>query len=120
MGPIQASLNQLTLSALGALGGAGYAFKSGFKKPEAPKPEVKKPEAETSSGMGNIAKVGRDYSRRNLRAYDAAARAVDSVNDAILQKATAKFSPEERIAQIKAATGTSFAAPKTKEKGGSK
>jgi hypothetical protein len=39
----------------------------------------------------------------------------------IAQKASARFiSPEERIAQIKAATGTTFAAPQTKEKGGSK
>lgn len=124
MGPIQTSLNQLTLSALGAVGGVAYAFKGALKKPQAvAKPEAKEQlKAETTSGMGNIAKVGRDYSRKGYRSYLAAANAVDAGNDMISQKARAKFkTPEERIAQIKAATGMSFTSPDTKDKkGGSK
>ena len=116
MGPIQASLNQLTLSAIGAVGGLAHGLKGSFKKPQAPKSE--QPQAETQSGMGNIAKVGKDYSRTNLRAYSAAAKSVDSANDAIKQKATSRLSPiASRLEQIKAATSLSVA---DDTKGGSK
>ena len=119
MGTIQSSLNQLVLSSIGAVGGLAYGFKGAFKA-KAPKVDnAVLPTAETTSGMGNIAKVGRDYSRTGMRSYMAAAKAVDSGNDAIAQKARAKYkTPEERIAQIKAATGLSVS-PKTKNKGGS-
>lgn len=121
MGTIQSSLNALTMSAIGAIGGVAYGFKGAFKEPKVPQAQGEQPKAETTSGMGNIAKVGRDYSRAGMRSYTAAAKAVQSGNDMIAQKASARFiSPEERIAQIKAATGTTFAAPQTKEKGGSK
>lgn len=36
MGPIQSSLNQLTLSALGAIAGVAKGVKGGFEKPKAP------------------------------------------------------------------------------------
>ena len=118
MGPIQASLNQLTLSTIGAIGGLAHGVKGTFSKPQAPKAEQPKPKVETQSGMGNIAKVGRDYSRTNLRAYSAAAKSVDSANDAIKQKATSRLSPiASRLEQIKAATSLSVA---DDTKGGSK
>lgn len=118
MGPIQASLNQLSLSVLGAVGGLAHGIKGTFAKPEAPKAEKQPAEkAETSSGMGNIVKVGRDYSRTNLRAYSAAAKAVDSANDAILQKASSKYSPvKTRLERLREATSLSVA----DMKGGSK
>lgn len=116
MGPIQSSLNQLTLSALGAIGGLAYGFKGGFKSPKAPKAQVESPKAETTSAMGNVAKIGRDYSRTGMRSYGAAASALASGNDMIAQKARAKYkTPEERIAQIKAATGFSVSAPQSKK-----
>ena len=121
---IQNSLNQLTLSAIGAIGGIAYGFKGAFKKPQASRPQAEKPKAEknpkveTTSGMGNIAKIGRDNSRKNTRSYLAAAKAVDSGNDMIAQKARAKFIPlEERLALIKQASNLSVLPEK---KGGSK
>lgn len=104
MGPIQSSLNQLTLSAIGAIGGLSYGFKGAFKKPKAPQPETPKseeqPKVETTSGMGNIAKIGRDYSRTNFRSYYAAAQAVDSGNDAIAQKARSLNPVKTRLEQV--------------------
>ena len=100
MGKIQSSLNQLTLSAFGAIGGIAYGFKGGFNKPQAPKPEAEKPKVETTSGMGNIAKIGRDYSRTNFRSYVAAAEAVFSGNDAIAQKARSLNPVETRLEQV--------------------
>lgn len=123
MGQIQSSLNQLFLSSVGAIGGVAYGLKGGFNKPKAPNADTTpQPQVETTSGMGNIAKIGRNYSQTGSRSYGAAAKAVMSGNDAIAQKASARFiTPEERIAQIKAATGLSVIAPKTEEKkGGSK
>ena len=119
MGMIQSSLNQLFLSGVGAVGGVAYGIK-GAIKPKAPTKEASpQPQAETTSSMGNIAKIGRNYSQTGSRSYGAAAKAVMSGNDAIAQKASAKFmTPEERIAQIKAATGLSVIAPKTEEKKG--
>ena len=103
MGQIQSSLNQLTLSAIGAIGGLAYGFKGGFKKPQAPaekQPNVEQPKAETTPAMGNVAKIGRDYSRTNFRSYFAAAQAVDSGNDAIAQKARSLNPIENRLKQI--------------------
>jgi hypothetical protein len=119
MGTIQSSLNQLFLSSLGAVSGVAYGLKGGFLKPKAPETEkVEKPKAETTSGMGNIAKIGKDRSRTGSRSYMAAAKAVDSGNDLIAQKARAKFIPiEDRLAMIKEASSLSVIQDK---KGGSK
>lgn len=104
MGPIQASLNQLSLTALGTIAALQHTFKGGFKK-EPQVQQQKQPEAQTKSGMGNIAKVGRDYSRTNLRAYAAAAKSIDSANDVILEKSTSRtFSVGDRLAQLRAAS----------------
>ena len=118
MGPIQGSLNQLVLSTIGAVAGVSHGIGGTFVKPKAPKAQRDKPdpETQTQSGMGNIAKIGRDYSRSNLRAYTAAARAVDYANDVILQKANARFSAKDRLKQIKDASSLST----KEEKGGSK
>lgn len=121
MGTIQSSLNQLTLSAIGAIGGVAYGFKGGFKKPQAPKPQTEKPKVETTSGMGNIVKIGKDYSRKGSRSYMAAVKAVYSGNDMIAQKARAKFVPlAERLALAKKATNLSVLPEKKEKKGGSK
>jgi hypothetical protein len=127
MGMIQSSFNHLILSAIGtvgSIGGVAYGFKKGLEKPEAPaekQPQAEQPKAETSSGMGNIAKIGRDYSRTNSRSYMAAAKAVDSGNDMISQKARAKFIPlEKRLALIKEASNISVLPEKKEKKGGSK
>ena len=95
MGPIQASLNQLTLSAIGAVGGLAHGFKGTFAKPQvkAQQPKNEQPKVETQSGMGNIAKIGRNYSRTNIRSYEAAARSVDSGNEVIQAKAKSHFDP---------------------------
>ena len=117
MGPIQASLNQLTLSVLGAAGGLAHGIKGTFAKPQTPKAKQPEPKVETTSGMGNIVKVGRDYSRKNLRSYAAAARSVESANDAIQQKATSYYSPvRTRLEQLREATSLTVA----DTKGGSK
>ena len=117
MGTIQSSLNQLFLSSLGAISGVAYGFKGAFKEPKA-KAQGEAPQAETTSGMGNIAKIGRDRSRTRSRSYMAAAKAVDSGNDLIAQKARAKFIPiEDRLAMIKEASSLSIIQDK---KGGSK
>lgn len=118
MGIIQSSMNQLFLSSMGAAWAVGRGLHKGFNKPakpEAPaKPEVS---AQTSSGMGNIAKIGRNYSNTGMRSYMAAARAVDSANDAITQKATSFYNPmQSRLEQVKAASSLSL----SEDKGGSK
>lgn len=95
MGPIQASLNQLTLSTLGAIGGVAHGIKGTFAKPKAPATQKQgaQPTAETESSMGNIAKIGKNYSMQNIKSYEAAARSVESGNDAIRAKAKAHFDP---------------------------
>lgn len=99
MGPIQTSFNQLTLSALGAVGGLAHGFKGAFDKPAKTKPQAN-PKTEVSSGMGNIAKVGKNYSNKNIRSYQAAAKAVDNANDAILQKALTQEAVKIRFSEI--------------------
>ena len=117
MGPIQASLNQLTLSVIGAVGGVAHGVKGTFAKPKKPAPEAKQPKAETTSAMGNIAKVGRNYSNTGLRSYMAAAKSVESGNDAIAQKARSHYKPiTTRLEQLRAASSLSI----NEEKGGSK
>ena len=128
MGSIQASLNQLVLSTIGAVGGVAHGVKGTFNKPvkpaaaaEQPKteqPKTEQPKAETTSGMGNIAKVGKNKSRTHIGAYEAAARAVYSGNDAISQKAVSKYNPiSMRLEQLKAASSLRVSEEK---KGGSK
>ena len=99
MGPIQSSFNQLTLSALAAVGGLAHGFKGSFSKPTKAKPEAN-PKTEVSSGMGNIAKVGRNYSNKNIRSYQAATIAVGNANDAILQKALTQEAVKIRFSDI--------------------
>jgi len=117
MGPIQASLNQLTLSVLGAVGGVAHGVKGTFAKPKAPAPEkTEQPKTETQSTMGNIAKIGRNYSRANIRSYEAAARSVESANDLISSKAKSHFDPiKARLEEVKTAI-SSFAVPKKEAK----
>ena len=123
MGSIQASLNQLVLSTIGAVGGVAHGVKGTFNKPvkpasEAEQPKAEQPKAETTSGMGNIAKVGKNKSRTHIGAYEAAARAVYSGNDAISQKAVSKYNPiSMRLEQLKAASSLRVSEEK---KGGSK
>lgn len=102
METIQSSLNQLSLSLIGAVGGISHGVKGTFIKPQAPKTEPQtqpqaqpqtQPRAETQSGMGNIVKIGRNYGRTNIRSYEAASRAVYSGNEAIMSKATSHFDP---------------------------
>ena len=50
--------------------------------------------------MGNIAKVGKNYSNKNIRSYQAAAKAVDNANDAILQKALTQEAVKIRFSEI--------------------
>lgn len=118
MGPIQASLNQLTLSVIGAVGGVAHGVKGTFAKPKKPAPEkAEQPKAETTSAMGNIAKIGRNYSNTGLRSYMAAAKSVEAGNDAIAQKARSHYKPiTNRLEQLRAASSLSI----TDEKGGSK
>ena len=123
MGSIQASLNQLVLSTIGAVGGVAHGVKGTFNKPVKPaaaaeQPKTEQPKAETTSGMGNIAKVGKNKSRTHIGAYEAAARAVYSGNDAISQKAVSKYNPiSMRLEQLKAASSLRVSEEK---KGGSK
>lgn len=97
MGPIQSSLNQLTLSAIGAVGGLAHSFKGVFAKPKAQETKAQKPETqpttEITNSMGNIAKIGRNYSRTYMRSYEAAARSVEAGNEVIDSKAKSHFSP---------------------------
>lgn len=118
MGSIQASLNQLVLSSIGAVGGVAHGVKGTFNKPVKPAAAAEQPKAETTSGMGNIAKVGKNKSRTHMGAYEAAARAVYSGNDAISQKAVSKYNPiSMRLEQLKSASSLRVSEEK---KGGSK
>ena len=94
MGPIQASLNQLTLSAIGAVGGLAHGLSKGIlPQAKVAQPKAEQPKVETQSGMGNIAKIGRNYGNTNMRSYEAAIRSVYSGNEAIMSKATSHFDP---------------------------
>ena len=101
MGPIQASLNQLSLSVLGATAGLTKGLKSAVKKPEV---KGVSPKTEVSSGMGNIAKIGRVA---GYRRYMAGAAAL-SGNDMIAQKARASFKSLEERRKTLEATSTDF------------
>ena len=83
MGPIQSSLNQLTLGFLGALGGVAKGFKGGFNEPKAPeesKSKVKPAKVETTK------KAQFAYESPKTSEY-AAFAAQSSGNDMIKQKA---------------------------------
>ena len=124
MGLIQSSLNNLVLSSIGAVGALGYGLKGAFKtkKPQASQPQGENPKVETTSGMGNIVKIGRDYSRKGSRSYMAAVKAVYSGNDMIAQKARATFTPAADLkdARMRAALSLSVANSLKKEKKGDK
>ena len=118
---IQASLNQLVLSSIGAVGGVAHGVKGTFNKPvkhaaEAEQPKAEQPKAETTSGMGNIAKIGKNYSRTNIRSYEAAARSVDAGNEVIGSKAKSHFDPIAlRLQEVNQAI-SSFAASEKEDK----
>lgn len=94
MGLIQNSLNQLTLSAIGAVGAIGYGLK-GYK-----------PEQEADTNEYTF----QQPQQRN--SYTMAAKAQRRGNDYIAQKARAVYSsPAERLARIKAATSMEVSSP---------
>ena len=93
MGTIQSSINHLMGTAWGTLATLSVgAKKLGVFDKKAPKaPEVK---AETTSGMGNIAKIGRLPRNKYAKAVS-----VMSANNLIDEKAASKtFSVADRIA----------------------
>ena len=103
MGPIQSSLNQLTLSLIGAVAGIGKGFKGGFNKPEAPeekKTVVQGPKSETAKATKKQEAVAPHIGKRSYNKYAsgiAANVAAFSGMDMIQQKARARFrSAEER------------------------
>ena len=112
MGPIQSSLNRLVLTAIGTLAG-GMKLAQGGEQEAEEKPQAQKEKesqkqpaqkSETKSGMGNIAKIGRNYSRSNIRSYEAAARSVEAGNEEIDSKAKSHFSPiTARLEEVNAA-----------------
>ena len=106
MGPIQSSLNNLTLSAIGAIGGLAYGLKGAFK--------AKKPQADT--------KEYTTQQRSKMNGFKAAQKATVYGNDAIYQKARATFTPaaDLREARMRAAMSLSVANSTKKEKKGDK
>ena len=98
MGMIQSSLNQLNLSAIGAVGGLIKGFQGGFgKKPEAKKPEVKDvgPLTATNKEDGYTPRIG----KRPYAKYKAM-EAIISANDSIAQKAMTREAVNLRFAEI--------------------
>ena len=105
MGPIQSSLNQLTLSAIGAVAGLARGFKgpkaenTKDTKPEAPKSEtgevITKPE-----NMGTAAKL-KGVSPKGNRKFKAEEVAALSGNALIFEKARlGSFSVSSRIEEV--------------------
>ncbi len=80
MGPIQSSLNQLTLGFLGAVGGLAKGLKGGFNQPKSEEAKVEPAQAET----GKKAKFA--YQTPKTSEY-ASFAAQSSGNDMIRQKA---------------------------------
>lgn len=116
MGPIQASLNQLTLSALGAVAGIAKGLK-GMPTPQGQQPKapaVKGVKSETAALEKKPVKTGFTTeeaaqlltARLGKRGYNkyasglAAIQAVDSANDMIYQKASANFSVADRLSKV--------------------
>lgn len=101
MGPIQSSLNQLTLGIAGSVAGLAKGLKS-VKKPEA-KPVQKEPDkqepAQTNYGPTVLEGEQYDYTARlgsrPYNKYAAALAAQTSGNDLIEQKARASFKTAE-------------------------
>ena len=83
MGPIQSSLNQLTLGLLGAVAGVAKGVKGGFEEPKAPgQPKVKPAKAETGKKA--------TYALQTPKTSEYATySALQSGNDMIKQKARA-------------------------------
>lgn len=119
MGPIQSSLNNLTLSTIGAVGALGYGLKGAFKAIE-PGTKPKK----TSEGYTASIKK-QDYSKSQqgkMNGFKAAQKATVYGNDAIYQKARATFTPaaDLREARMRAAMSLSVANSTKKEQKGDK
>lgn len=108
MGPIQSSLNNLTLSAIGAVGAFGYGLKGAFK--------AKKPQATKEYTTQQT------QERSKMNGFKAAKKATVYGNDAIYQKARATFTPaaDLREARMRAAMSLSVANSINKEKKGDK
>ena len=97
MGPIQSSINHLVGTAWGTIASAAVGIKKfgkGFNKPQASEPQTEQPKAQTSSGMGNIVKIGRLPRNKYAKAVS-----VMSANNLIDEKAASKtFNVADRIA----------------------
>lgn len=100
MGPIQASLNQLTLSILGSVVGVSKGLSGGLTKPKAKVDSSLN--TNVTNSMGNIVKIGCNSS--GYGRFKAATAAM-SGNDMIAQKARATYRGLERL---KKATETNF------------
>lgn len=109
MGPIQSSLNQLTLGIAGAAAGLAKGLKSSGKKPEA-KPVQQEPDKQepVQTNYGPTALEGKQYDytarlgSRPYNKYAAALAAQTSGNDLIRQKARSSFkTAEQRLADIR-------------------
>lgn len=104
---IQASLNQLTGTFWRGIAAFGTGVKAlskynGKNLPQAsqPKKEVKNVNVETTSGMGNIVKIGKNPQMTHFNSYLAAAKAIESANDAIQQKARSLNPVQTRLDEI--------------------
>ena len=102
MGMIQSSLNQLTLSVLGAGAGLVRGLKSAVKNPNAP--TGPQPNSEVTPSMGNNVKIDRVPGYRRYMAGTAAL----SGNDMIAQKARATFKPLAERLKTMEATSVDF------------
>ena len=116
MGPIQSSLNQLTLAGFGAIAGVAHGVKGVLKQPQTSRATKTESLAETTN-QGNIVKIGRNYATTHIKAYNAAVKSVYSANDAIKQKSLSQNIIATRLEQVKAASSLSITSEK---KGGSK
>ena len=106
MGPIQSSLNHLMGTAWGAAATTAVAAKkflpSKKQEEQTPKSNIGDPKVETTSSMGNIVKIGKNPGMTHFNSYLAAAKALETGNDTIQQKAVSKDKPiENRLSEIK-------------------
>lgn len=105
MGPIQASLNQLTGSIIGGIRNVALVGKAMTKMGDKPEAELKveKPKSETGSVQPHLATAKiKGVSPRGSRLYSTQYLAEDAGNTAIEEKAVSKvFSPAERIKSLK-------------------
>ena len=106
MGPIQSSLNQLTLSALGAIAATAKGLKGGFNVPKAPgepaKANVQLPAGTTPQTYAVQGEQTYTVGSSQDKSAVAELAAYNSGNDAIKQKArSSSRSIKERLAQIR-------------------